>query len=285
MNQPLKTSLVAGLFVSFAFLSCSKSSNSTSNPASPKNDIRLTTSATFGQVLTDSAGKTLYFFSVDASGNSGCTGGCLAAWPVFYKASPKLDSGLTATDFGVITRTDGSQQTTYKGWPLYYFAQDAVAGDIKGDGVGSVWFVAKPDYTIMLAEGPLKGKDGNFYDSTHTVSPTPVNYVYVTDAYGRTLYSFSADKNGVNNYTTSNATTNAYWPIYQVSAVQRVPSIIDPSSLAIITVFGQTQLTFKGWPLYYFGADNQIRGNTLGVSVPTPGVWPVVNEFSATAPN
>jgi predicted lipoprotein with Yx(FWY)xxD motif len=35
----------------------------------------------------------------------------------------------------VITRADGSLQTTYKGWPLYYFSKDAGPGDLKGENV------------------------------------------------------------------------------------------------------------------------------------------------------
>jgi predicted lipoprotein with Yx(FWY)xxD motif len=137
----------------------------------------------------------------------------------------------------------------------------------------------------MLAEGPLKGDDGNFYDSTFKVSTSAATYEYLTDAYGRTLYEFSHDKNGINTFTSATDTAqNAIWPIYQLNPVQNVPSILSTNLFSTINVFGQTQLTFKGWPLYYFGADEQTRGNTLGVSVPTPGTWPVVNQFSTAAP-
>jgi predicted lipoprotein with Yx(FWY)xxD motif len=34
-------------------------------------------------------------------------------------------------------------QITYKGAPLYYFISDAASGDVKGQGVGNVWFAAK----------------------------------------------------------------------------------------------------------------------------------------------
>jgi hypothetical protein len=54
--------------------------------------------------------------------------------------------------------------------------------------------------------------------------------------------------------------------------------------LGTITVFGKTQLTFKGWPVYRFGADSLIRGNTRGVSVPTPGFWPLMGVSSPLAP-
>ncbi|MFW5805897.1 MAG: fasciclin domain-containing protein, partial [Bacteroidales bacterium] len=42
-----------------------------------------------------------------------------------------------------------------------------------------------------------------------------------------------------------------------------------------INVYGRTQMTYNGWPLYYFGSDDAMRGSTKGVSVPSPGVWPV----------
>jgi predicted lipoprotein with Yx(FWY)xxD motif len=51
---------------------------------------------------------------------------------------------VTEGDFGAITREDGKRQTTYKGWPLYYYAGDKAPGDVLGQGLGNVWFVANP---------------------------------------------------------------------------------------------------------------------------------------------
>jgi predicted lipoprotein with Yx(FWY)xxD motif len=55
-----------------------------------------------------------------------------------------VPEGLNAGDFGTVTREDGKQQTNYKGSPLYYFGGDKVPGDVQGQGVGNVWFVANP---------------------------------------------------------------------------------------------------------------------------------------------
>jgi predicted lipoprotein with Yx(FWY)xxD motif len=44
----------------------------------------------------------------------------------------------------LVTRDDGKMQVAYKGLPLYYFNKDAAAGDVNGQGVGGVWFVAAP---------------------------------------------------------------------------------------------------------------------------------------------
>lgn len=249
-------------------------------PVVAKHDIRLATDEHLGSILTDSNGKTLYFFSVDANGSSGCTGNCLTAWPVFYRNTPTLDSGLNAADFGTITRGDGASQTTYKGWPLYYYQPDEHAGDVKGEAVGKVWYVAKPDYTVMLANTQLVGNDGVQYDSTLKAGTGVTQYI--TDPYGKTLYKFSKDAFRKNNFTKSDFSNNGVWPIDSVAKVLRVPSIMDKTQFDTLMVFGKPQLVYKGWPLYYFGSD-AARGQTKGVSVPTPGIWPYVNAYSAAA--
>lgn len=285
MNYLLKASLVAAL-VCPILSSCSKSNGYSSTPTHPANTVRITNNATFGGVLTDSAGNTLYFFSPDATGQTACTGGCLAAWPSFYTPKVTADAGLNASDFGVITRPGGALQSTYKGWPLYYFAQDTKAGQINGDGLENVWFVAKPDYSVMLAMGGLKGADSLFYDTLGIHITTAATCEYMTDDKGVTLYTFAHDSSGVNKFTKSDFSNNSVWPVYQLSAVAKIPSILKASDFGVINVFGKTQLTYKGWPLYNYGGDGGVRGNTAGVSVPTPGagIWPVARQHANPAP-
>jgi len=276
-----KTTTIYCLFLLLLMASCSKNDNPPS-PPEVKNNVLLSSTASFGNIMTDSLGKTLYFFSIDASGNSGCTGGCVTQWPIFYKDSLRLATGLTDSDFGTIIRSDGQKQTTYKGWPLYYFAGDAKTGDINGDKVADVWFVAKPDYTFMLAKTQLVGKDGNNYDSTSTLGTSATSYI--TDDWGRTLYAFSPDSFNVNKWTKADFSNDAFWPIFQGTEVKNVPSVFSKADFTTIDVFGKTQYTYKGWPMYYFGGDALTRGKTLGVSVPAPGVWPVFLRSSAEAP-
>jgi hypothetical protein len=35
-------------------------------------------------------------------------------------------------------------QVTYNGSPLYYYANDAAAGDVTGQGIGGIWYIAAP---------------------------------------------------------------------------------------------------------------------------------------------
>lgn len=289
--QQIKLALVAFAATTF-FLSCSSdNSNDTPPPTTPesKTEVNLSTSATLGSYLTDKSGKSLYFFSTDANGQNSCTGGCEALWPPFYVdnlTAAKLGAGLTFSDFGTITTPSSKKQLTYKGWPLYYYAPVSgsdsygnggtntieAAGKTTGDGVGGVWFIAKPDYSIMIVRSQLVGHDGKNYKSDYTVGDGLTTYF--TDAKGITLYTFVNDNFKKNNFTKADFSNNAVWPIYETDKIV-VPSILDKSKFSVITVFGKSQLVYNGWPLYYFGQDANVRGANKGISFPSPGVWPV----------
>lgn len=107
--------------------------------------VRLATSDKVGTYMTDGSGKALYTFTKDTPFQSACKDQCAVNWPVFKAESLQLPASLKIEDFGVITREDGTKQTTYKGSPLYYFIKDAKAGDVNGQGVNNVWFAAKPE--------------------------------------------------------------------------------------------------------------------------------------------
>ncbi|MEN0054836.1 MAG: hypothetical protein AAGC65_14270 [Mucilaginibacter sp.] len=279
-NLPLAIAGVAFMFTSW---SCSKKSNNNDTPNMPGNAVKLASNSTFGSIMTDEKGKTLYFFAIDANGKSGCSGGCLTVWPLFYQENLTLDNGLDQKDFGTITRDDGSKQNTYKGWPLYYYKDDAKAGDVKGDKVEDTWFVAKPDYTVMVANAQLLGVDNVKYN--HLFQPGTELTQYITDDHGQTLYSFSKDKAKTNTFTVANLSNNTVWPIDTVKTIQNVPSILDKSQFEVITVFGKQQLTYKGWPLYYFGQDMGVRGSNKGIAFPKPGgIWQYANAASVAAP-
>jgi len=97
-----------------------------------------------GSYLTDTEGKTLYWFKKDSPGKSACTGPCLEKWPEYYRETVVPPKGVEASDFGTITREDGKKQTTFRGYPLYYWANDKQPGDTTGQGVNDVWFVIDP---------------------------------------------------------------------------------------------------------------------------------------------
>jgi predicted lipoprotein with Yx(FWY)xxD motif len=99
-----------------------------------------------GDVVVDDEGNVLYQFDKDTqdADSSACSGQCAAMWPAVPAGEelPELD-GISA-EVGSITGTDGEPQLTLDGWPLYYFAGDAVAGETNGQAVNDVWWVLDP---------------------------------------------------------------------------------------------------------------------------------------------
>jgi predicted lipoprotein with Yx(FWY)xxD motif len=102
--------------------------------------------ASLGPLLTDGQGKTLYMFTNDKPGVSNCSGECASFWPPLIVDGSTLPTGPDAVSAGLGTtsRDDGSQQLTYNGMPLYYWAKDTRPGDTLGQGVNGVWFVVSP---------------------------------------------------------------------------------------------------------------------------------------------
>ena len=118
--------------------------------------IKVVANPQYGQILVDANGMTLYYFARDTpgSGTSACTGTCLGIWPAFNAPTVTVSPPLKATDFGEFTRADGPKQTTYMGWPLYYYSGDKAPGDTIGYGINKVWYVMSPTGVVTLTPTP-----------------------------------------------------------------------------------------------------------------------------------
>jgi len=108
------------------------------------NTVKVMTSEKHVQYLTDAKGMTLYWFKRDTPGMSACGSRCADNWPIFYRETIEVTGDLKAEDFGTITRSDGKKQTTFRGYPLYYFAGDANPGEANGQGINGMWFTVGP---------------------------------------------------------------------------------------------------------------------------------------------
>ncbi len=152
----VRKSLLLGAVLALLAAACGGDDDSTSDTiATTTTAIATTTTAalpevveasvavagsSLGDILVDQDGNTLYLFLPDAQGPSVCNDGCAAAWPPLL-SGPVAGDGVDAGLLGTATRADGSEQVTYNGWPLYYYADDAAAGDTNGQGVNDVWYV------------------------------------------------------------------------------------------------------------------------------------------------
>jgi hypothetical protein len=67
-----------------------------------------------------------------------------------------------------MSRSDGVKQTAYMGRPLYYFADDAKPGDVKGQGFNNLWYVANVSGTSPSVTTPAT----TIPTTTQTTSPS-----------------------------------------------------------------------------------------------------------------
>lgn len=135
--------------------------------AEPAGAVALTTAdSDLGEIVVDGQGMTVYYFTTDepGSGESSCTGECLAMWPPVHAdgEEPQVE-GVTA-EVGTITGSDGELQVTIDDRPVYLYAGDSAPGDVTGQGVNDVWWVVAPDGTeITEIPTPGLGEDGGGY--------------------------------------------------------------------------------------------------------------------------
>jgi predicted lipoprotein with Yx(FWY)xxD motif len=107
-----------------------------------------TSETDLGTVLVNAEGFTLYVFTNDTDGESTCYDDCAATWPA-VPADTAIGGGLDAAMFGSAPRTDGTEQLTVNGQPLYTYTPDTNPGDTTGQGVGGVWFVVGTDGAMI----------------------------------------------------------------------------------------------------------------------------------------
>lgn len=127
--------------------------------AAVANSTTVTTHQTKrGTDLSAATGHTLYMFTADKAGRSGCSGACAKAWPPLLTSGRPVaakGSGVNGKLLGTIKRSSRVLQVTYNGHPLYLFSGDKKPGQISGEGAhqyGGRWYIVNP------AGNPVKPK-------------------------------------------------------------------------------------------------------------------------------
>ena len=127
-------------------------------PAATVASIMTRNNKEYGDYLTEGAGISMYIFMNDNPGQpSQCYDKCAEAWP------PLLTSGqptagapsVDASKLGTVERRDGTKQVTYHGWPLYYWLDDKLPGETKGQNVHG-FFLISPAGNKIEATGAGK---------------------------------------------------------------------------------------------------------------------------------
>jgi predicted lipoprotein with Yx(FWY)xxD motif len=151
VRKPI-TTIIPTLFLSVLLAACGSSSyggkqtssTAASQPATSNGNtsaavkVKTTQDPALGAtILVDSNGMALYHLSAEQNGKFICTSSaCLGIWHPLTASSGSTPSG--AESLGTVKRPDGTEQVTYKGMPLYTFAQDTTEGEAKGQGIKDV---------------------------------------------------------------------------------------------------------------------------------------------------
>lgn len=243
-------------------------------PVTSGTTISVAQNDSLGSFLVDDKGMTLYLFTKDTPNTSNCYDKCATSWPPLVTAGkPAVGNGVDASKLGTTTRKDGSVQVTYNGWPLYYFQKDKAPGDVTGQDVGSVWFVVSPagdkvESTAKATEAPASSTAATLV----SLGKNDQLGSFLVDAKGMTLYLFTKDTPNTSNCYDKCATA---WPPLLTTDKPVAGDGVDVSLLGTTKrTDGSSQVTYNGWPLYYYQKD-KAPGDVIGQDV--GGVWFVVS--------
>jgi predicted lipoprotein with Yx(FWY)xxD motif len=129
----------------------------------------------YGEVLTDSAGFSLYVLSTESKGKLHCTStSCTTSWiPLLVAKNAKVTAGSGVK--GKISHvTRGTKwQVTYNGWPVYTFIGETGPAKSNGEKIvafGGTWYLVTAAATTNSAT-PVKKVSGTSGNTTTTTTP------------------------------------------------------------------------------------------------------------------
>ncbi|MBC9713821.1 hypothetical protein H9Y04_14715 [Streptomyces sp. TRM66268-LWL] len=242
--------------------------------AKPAGQLAVWDSKELGEVVTDSAGFTLYRFDEDTAKppKSNCEGDCATAWPVVAAEGAKAAPGVDEALIGSVERADGTEQLTIAGWPMYRYAKDKQPGDAKGQGVGGTWFAAAPDG--KKASPAAEDAGGEQADPAGlSTRKDPKLGEIVVDKNGMTVYRFKKDSAWpMKSACTGDCLEN--WPVVEPVDKNDTEGILKKGFVTFDRPDGLQQQTIDCWPLYTYAGD-QAPGDTNGQGV--GGTWYAVS--------
>ncbi|MFI9155119.1 SCO0930 family lipoprotein [Streptomyces sp. NPDC053367] len=224
--------------------------------------LSVATDAELGQVLTDSAGRTLYRFDQDTAEppKTNCDGDCAAAWPPVLADDASAGEGVDPALLGEVTRSDGSKQLTVGGWPAYRYAKDVNPGDTNGQGVKGTWFALAPD-----------GKKAKLADLPGlSTREDPKLGEIVVDGNGMTVYRFMKDEAWPKPVSACTGACLGKWPAVAPVAANDTKGVQKKGLMSFTRPDGTKQQTVNCWPIYTFSGD-KAPGDTNGQGV--GGTW------------
>jgi predicted lipoprotein with Yx(FWY)xxD motif len=250
-----------------------------------------------GKYLTDAKEIAIYVYMDDVqnSGESVCYDLCSQIWPpllVEPGQEPRGTSDLMNSKLSTLTRTDGTLQVVYNGWPLYHLSSDKIKENVGGQGLrdDNFWWVISVEGNpisnvpiiipkFLHTEEHSSDSDKHLNPSITVISSKFENGNYVTDPNKRALYIYTAD-------TPNSGVTNCYdvcayyWPPYVIhsgSILKGETNSMTSKLSYIIRTDNYLQVVYNGWPLYYFIGDI-IPENVGGQGFADPIIWYTIGK-------
>lgn len=214
----------------------------------------------FVVIEEDNSGRQLYTFDVDGANDSNCDStACIGNWPALLVK----ETDQVQAPFSIVIRDDGYQQWALNGKPLYLFTPDTIEGDQLGEGIGGVWYIARP---ASMRLSTIDGVGEGFVAHRLDIESSDLNDVTKE---GFTLYTFGNDvaDSGVSACSGGCATV---WPPLYAKA--------DSQAYGAYTIIQRSdgdgnpalQWAYAGKPLYFFKDDTaigQANGNNQNTFV------------------
>ena len=219
-------------------------------PAGPS--IMVGKNDTLGSFLVDDKNMTLYLFTKDTPNTSNCYDKCATAWP------PLLTTGCSSCQRTELmlpnlvppnVLMDPCRLHITAGL-CTYFAKDTKPGDVTGQNVGEVWFVITPAGEMVKPAAALP--EGG---TTVMVGKNDTLGSFLVDSKNMTLYLYTKDTPNTSNCYDKCATA---WPPLLTTGSPIPGTGVDDSKLGTTKrTDGSMQVTYNGWPLYYYIKDTK----------------------------
>jgi predicted lipoprotein with Yx(FWY)xxD motif len=251
--------IAIGLVLVMVVSACGSTTSTGSTPSAPTatpttaststvHTAQATVNGKTTTILTDTQGKTLYYFTPDTAAKVACTAACAQTWPPLLftgSGTPTSSTSLPGT-LSTLSDTNGTQ-VEYGGYLLYTYSGDTAAGQTNGEGLFGKWYVATPDlasFAVRLATATVKGK-------AETILATPQ---------GLTLYYFTPDS------TTKTACTGGcpkVWPplLFTGSGTPLGDASLS-GPLSALTDANGNQVQYNGHLLYTYSGDTAASQTT-----------------------
>ena len=124
--------------------------------------------------------------------------------------------------------------------------------------------------TLMGPPPPPPG--GPLRTATLTTATNARFGTYVVDGSGRSVYVLQGTR-GASGINRCSGPCLAAWPPLMIAGTPGAASGLDQAQLRAVSGFGGTQVSYSGWPLYYYHHDHA-PGDTSGQGVRDAwGTW------------